>query len=167
MNKTTQRLLLVFSTLLLLVSVTASTHAQAPDFNGTWSMVTDKGKTLFFRLEQGHRGVTGSYPVNGLTGSYQPSDGSNYGIVKVSASTAQPAPQNLGFIRGSVKDNVLRFTWRQDNGRLKARLARPITPMRLRAAPWPARACIRSLELGVESWESRTWSWYSSKAVIG
>jgi hypothetical protein len=122
MKKTTQSLLLVFSTLLLLVSVTVSAHAQAGDFSGNWSVVTDKGKTLFFKLEQGPRGVTGSYPVNGLTGSHRPSDGSNYGIVKVSASTAQPVMQSLGFIRGTVKDGVLRFTWRQDNGQGTGRL---------------------------------------------
>ena len=122
MKKTTQTLLLVLSTLLLLVSVTVSAHAQAGDFSGNWNIVTDKGKTLFFKLEQGPRGVTGSYPVNGLTGSYQPSDGSNYGIVKVSASMAQPVMQNRGFIRGTVKDGVLRFTWRQDNGQGTGRL---------------------------------------------
>jgi len=133
MKKTTQTLLLVLSTLLLLVSVTPSAQGQpanrptprpdqdrlrgnAPSFSGMWNTVTDKGKKMIITLEQGRLGVTGYYAVNGLAASHKPSDGSSYGFVKVSASTAQPVLQNLSSITGSVKDNVLRFKWVQDRG---------------------------------------------------
>ena len=42
-------------------------------------------------------------------------DGSIFGFQKVSASTAEPALQSLGRIRGYVKDNALIFTWHQDD----------------------------------------------------
>lgn len=125
MKKTTQTLLLVFSTLLLLVSVTVSAQAQpaqapnSPNFNGTWNTVTGKGKTIGITLRHERADfsvVTGSYGVNGLTGSYKPSGGSMFEIVKVSASTAEPIPQNKSWINGKVTDNVLRFTWAEDGG---------------------------------------------------
>ena len=143
MKKTTQTLLLVFSTLFLLVSVTASAQGQpapdqpsrnrgqgqpapgsaqdrrsnAADFSGVWNTVTGKGKKVVITLAQG-RGyiVTGSYPVNGLTGSYKPVDRSINAFVKVSASMAEPVPQNQSWIRGTVTGNVLRFTWGEDGG---------------------------------------------------
>jgi hypothetical protein len=142
MKKTTQTFLLVFSTLLLLVSVTGSAQGQptpqptprerqpptgsAQDrrrgngvsFSGTWNTVTDKGKTIVMtlRLERSDSSVvTGSYSVNGLTGSYKPSDGSINGFVKVSWS-AEPVLQNMSSIRGTVTGNVLRFTWAEDGG---------------------------------------------------
>jgi hypothetical protein len=124
MKKTTQTLLLVFSTLLLLVTVTVSACAQAPDFTGTWNTVTDKGKTIVITLEQNSRNyVTGYYlPIDGLTGSYQSSDSSINGFVKVSASTAGPVLQNAGSIKGRVTGNALRFTWIQDRGQGAGRL---------------------------------------------
>jgi hypothetical protein len=125
MKKTTQTLLLVFSTLLLLVSVTVTTQAQpsqapsSPNFNGTWNTVTGKGKTISMTLRHERADfsvVTGSYGVNGLTGSYKPSAGSMFEIVKVSASTAEPVPQNKSSITGKVTGNVLRFIWAEDGG---------------------------------------------------
>ncbi|HEX6189735.1 MAG TPA: hypothetical protein VFZ40_16790 [Pyrinomonadaceae bacterium] len=59
--------------------------------------------------------VTGSYGVNGLTGSNKPLDGSLNAFVKVSWR-AEPAPQNMSWIKGTVTGNVLRFTWREDGG---------------------------------------------------
>jgi hypothetical protein len=129
-KKTTQTLLLVVITLLLLVSVTVSAQGQpaqdrrrgnAVSFTGTWNAITAKGKKIGITLRHDrsdYNAVTGNYsPIDGLTtASYQPSDGSIYEIVKVSASTAQPVMQTLGFISGTVKDGVLRFTWREDGG---------------------------------------------------
>jgi len=136
MRKTTQTLLLVLSTLLLLVSVTASAQGQAtprptprpdqdrrrgnsPSFTGTWNTVTDKGKTIVMTLRQDRADsslVTGSYSVNGLTGSNKPSDGSINGFVKASWS-AEPVLQNMSSIKGTLTGNVLRFTWGEDGGR--------------------------------------------------
>ncbi len=143
MKKTTQTLLLVLSTLFLLVSVTAIAQGQPgnqptpppdrmrgtgsstqdrrsnnADFSGVWNTATGKGKKIVITLAQG-RGyiVTGNYSVNGLTGSYKPLDRSMNVFVKVSASTAEPAMQNLSSIRGTVTGNVLRFTWIEDGGR--------------------------------------------------
>jgi hypothetical protein len=138
MKKTTQTLLLVFSTLLLLVSVTGSAQGQPtprptprPDqdrfmgngggsFVGTWNTVTDKGKKLVITLTRIRSSgiVTGSYdPWNGLTGSYKPSDGSINGFVKVSWG-AEPVLQDAAgnSITGTVTGNVLRFTWRESAG---------------------------------------------------
>lgn len=126
MKKKTQTLFLVFSTLLLLVSVTGSAQAQSspPDFTGTWNVVTSKGKKMVITLEQIRRTtVTGSYtPINGLTASYRSSDSSINGLVKVSAWRAEPVPQTLGSIRGRLTDNVLRFTWIQDDGQGSGRI---------------------------------------------
>jgi hypothetical protein len=128
MKKTTQNLLLVFSTLLLLVSVTGSAQGQpAQDrrrgnsfgFTGTWNTVTVKGKKIVMTLRQERADsslVSGSYSVNGLTGSYKPSDGSINGVVKVSWS-GEPVLQNMSAISGTVTGNVLRFTWAEDGGR--------------------------------------------------
>jgi hypothetical protein len=132
MKKKSQTLLLVSSTLLLLVSVTVSAQRQPPTgspqdrlrgtspvFTGTWNTVTGKGKKLVISLRHDRSNsniVTGSYtPINGLTASYRPSDSSITGFVKVSWR-AEPVLQNLGSISGRVTDNVLRFTWSQDDG---------------------------------------------------
>ena len=122
MKKKTQTLLLAFSTLLLLVSVTGSAQGQPsyrPNFTGTWNAVTDKGKKIVITLRHDRSDfsvVTGNYlPDHGLTGSYKPLDGSMFGIVKVSASMAGPVLQTAASIKGTATDNVLRFTWAQDN----------------------------------------------------
>lgn len=126
MKKKTQTFLLVFSTLLLLVSVTVSAQGQpaqdrqrgnSPTFTGDWKTVTGTGKRLIMKLEQNrHNVVTGYYNVNGLTGSNKPSDSSINGFVNVSWR-AEPVLQNLSSITGTVKDSVLRFTWTQDDRR--------------------------------------------------
>lgn len=125
-KKTTKTLLLIFSSLLLLVSVTASAHAKSQpqeraNFGGVWNTVTSKGEKYLITLRHersDYNTVIGSYhSLSGATGSYQPSDGSIYGFVKVSASTAHPALQSAGSIKGTVEGNVLRFTWFQDDGR--------------------------------------------------
>jgi hypothetical protein len=127
MKKTTQTLLLVFSTLLLLVSVTGSAQGQpaqdrprgkSPAFTGTWNTITNKGKTIVMTLRHERADsslVTGSYSVNGLTGSNKASDGSINGFVKVSWS-AEPVLQNMSSIKGTMTGNVLRFTWAEDGG---------------------------------------------------
>jgi hypothetical protein len=125
-KKTTQTLLLIFSSLLLLVSVTVSAHAKSQpqdraNFSGVWNTVTNKGEKYLITLRHersDYNAVIGSYhSLSGVTRSYQSSDGSIYGFVKVSASTAQPIMQSAGSIKGTVEGNVLRFTWSQDNGR--------------------------------------------------
>src|SRR5437868_14579608 len=113
MKKITQNLLLAFSTLLLLVSVTGSTQGQptprptpqpgqdrlrgnSPNFTGTWNTVTDKGKKIVMTLRYERTDssvVTGSYTLDGMLGSYQPLGGSTNVFVKVSASTAETVPQ--------------------------------------------------------------------------
>ena len=45
-----------------------------------------------------------------------PLDRSVNAFVKVSATTAVPEMQTLNSIKGTVTDNVLRFTWRQEDG---------------------------------------------------
>jgi len=100
MNKTAQRLLVVFSTLLLLVSVTVSAHAQHPTpFTGTWNTVTEKGEKFVISLrERSPNLADGSYySLPGMTGS-------------------QPVLQTVGRIKGTVDGMVLRFTWRQEDG---------------------------------------------------
>ena len=121
MKKKTQTLLLAFSTLLLLVSVTGSAQGQPsyrPNFTGTWNAVTDKGKKIVITLRHDRSDfsvVTGNYlPDHGLTGSYKPLDGSINGFLNVSWR-AEPVPQNMSWIKGTATDNVLRFTWAQDN----------------------------------------------------
>jgi hypothetical protein len=135
MKKTTQTLLLFFSTFLLLVSVTGSAQdrrrGNAPDlgstqdrlrgnssgFTGTWKTVTGKGKQIVITLEQDrHNMVTGYYGINGLTGSYKPLEGSMNGLVKVSWRV-EPVLQSASSITGKVTGNVLRFTWSQDDRR--------------------------------------------------
>jgi hypothetical protein len=125
-QKTTQTLLLIFSSLLLLVSVTVSARAKSQpqdraNFTGVWNTVTSKGEKYLITLRHersDYKNVIGSYhSLSGVTGSYQPWDGSIYGFVKVSASTSHPALQSAGSIKGTVEGSVLRFTWSQDNGR--------------------------------------------------
>lgn len=118
MKKTKHTLRLVLSASLLLVSIAVSAQAQAiADFTGTWNTVTDKGKKIVITLEQRRTIVTGSYlPMNALSASYKPSDGSISGFVKVSAYAPEPALQSAASISGTVKDNVLTFMWRQDDG---------------------------------------------------
>lgn len=124
-KKTTQTLLLIFSSLLLLVFITVNAYAKGQpqeraNFTGVWNTVTGKGEKYLVTLRHersDYNTVIGSYhSLSGATGSYQPSDGSIYGFVKVSASTAQPVMQSAGSIKGTVEGNVLRFTWSQDNG---------------------------------------------------
>jgi len=55
MKKTTQTLLLVFSTLLLIVSVTVSAQGQPEPSNsanstGVWNTITDQGEKLIITL---------------------------------------------------------------------------------------------------------------------
>jgi len=85
MKKTTQTLLLVFSTLLLLVCVTVNAYAQnLVRFAGVWNTVTDKGDKFVISLP-------------GMTGS-------------------QSGLQTVGRIKGTMAGDVLRFTWRQEDG---------------------------------------------------
>ncbi len=137
-KKTTQTLLLIFSTLLLLVSVTVSAQGQPPQdrrrgnavsvsFAGTWDAITAKGKKINITLRHersDYNVVTGIYgPIDALMkASYQPSDSSIHGMVKVSASTAGPVPQSLGSIEGTVKDGVLSFRWNEGGGNGVGRL---------------------------------------------
>jgi hypothetical protein len=106
-KKTTQTLLLVFSTLLLLVSVTVSAQGQpapsnASNFTGVWNTVTDKGEKLVITLRHDRSDfsvVVGSYHLLGdLTD--KPPDGG---------------------LKGTVRDNVLRFTWSSDKDRRAGR----------------------------------------------
>jgi hypothetical protein len=116
MKKTAQTLLLVLSTLLLIASISESTHAQTPthEFTGVWNTVTEKGKKIRLNLQQVRVGtVTGTYAPNALSASYGPGDRSTFSFVKASAS---PATQNMSSIRGRLKDNVLRFYWNEDGG---------------------------------------------------
>lgn len=114
LKKSTQTLVLAFSTLLLLVSLTAS--AQAQDFTGAWNTIADNGTTLVIALRQTGDTVRGSYAVNGLRASNRLVDDSINGFEIVSASMAEPVPQNLSSIKGTVDGNVLSFTWQQDRG---------------------------------------------------
>ena len=107
MKKTTQTLLLVLSTLLLLASVTVSAQGQpspsnAPRFTGVWNVVTDQGEKLVITL--GHDRSDFSVVV----GSYQ-----ILGHVK-----DKPLE---GALKGTLTDNVLRFTWSSDPGRRAGR----------------------------------------------
>jgi len=120
MKKTTQNLLLAFSTLLLLVSVTGSAQGQIrANFSGTWNTVTDKGKKFQISLRHERSDpsvVKGGYGVDCLTssnaclGSNKPLDGSINGFVNVSWR-AEPVLQSPSSITGTVTDNMLRFTW--------------------------------------------------------
>jgi hypothetical protein len=107
MKKTTQTLLLVLSTLLLLVSVTVSAQGQpapsnASNFTGVWNTTTDKGEKLVITLRHDRSDfsvVVGSYHLLGdLTD--KPPDGG---------------------LKGTVRDNVLRFTWSSDKDRRAGR----------------------------------------------
>src|SRR3954469_23269291 len=93
-RKSTQTLLLVFSSLLLLFSVTVSAQGQpaqdqsyTPDFSGDWETVTSTGKTFALTLKATNRRtvVTGNYYGKALAGSYKPLGGSASEFVKVSA----------------------------------------------------------------------------------
>src|SRR5687768_17177102 len=107
MKKTTQTLLLAFSTLLLLVSVTVSAQGQpepsnAANFTGVWNTVTDQGEKLVITLLH---------------------DRSDFSVVvgiyhRLGDVTDKPLD---GGLKGTVKDNVLRFTWSQDEGRRAGR----------------------------------------------
>jgi hypothetical protein len=106
MKKTTQTLLLVFSTFLLLVSVTGSAQSQPAgnpsNFTGVWNLITDKGEKLVITLRHDRSDlsvVTGSYHLLGDVRD-KPLDGG---------------------LKGTVKDNVLRFTWSQDESRRAGR----------------------------------------------
>jgi len=102
MKKTTQTLLLVFSTLLLLVSVTVSAQGQPsnpPNFSGTWNTVTDKGEKFVITLRESSPVVEGRYhSLGGVEGSDK-----QFGL------------------KGTVRDNVLRFTWSSDKDRRAGR----------------------------------------------
>jgi len=107
MKKTTQTLLLVFSTLLLLASLTVSAQGQpsssnAQRFTGVWNATTDKGEKLVITLRQDgsdFKAVVGGYHLlGGLTD--KPPDGG---------------------LKGTVTDNVLRFTWSSDKDRRAGR----------------------------------------------
>jgi hypothetical protein len=101
MKKTTQTLLLVFSTLLLIVSVTVSAHAQHPDyFIGVWNTVTDKGEKFVITLRESSPDV--------VEGSYQ----------RLGGVSDKPLD---GGLKGTVRDNVLRFTWSSDKDRRAGR----------------------------------------------
>lgn len=88
----------VFSTFLLLVSVTISAQGQPSQtigFTGVWNVITDKGETYVITLRHDRRdfrAVIGSYQLLGEVKD-KPLDGG---------------------LKGTVKDNVLRFTWSQD-----------------------------------------------------
>jgi len=107
MKKTAQTLLLVFSTLLLLVSVTVSAQGQpapsnASNFTGVWNTTTDKGEKLVITLRHDRSDfsvVVGSYHLLGDLKD-KPLDGA---------------------LKGTVKDNVLRFTWSSDRDRRAGR----------------------------------------------
>ena len=107
MKKTTQTLLLVFSTLLLLASMTVSAQGQpsppnAPRFTGVWNVITDKGEKLVIELRQDRSDfsvVVGSYHILGRLTDKPPDGG----------------------LKGTVTDNVLRFTWSSDPGRRAGR----------------------------------------------
>jgi hypothetical protein len=110
MKKTTQTLLLVFSTLLLLVSVTVSAQGQPPaskaaNFTGVWNIITDKGEKYVITLRHNRSDfsyVSGSYHLLGDVKD-KPLDGGLTGMVKNS------------------EPNVLRFTWSSDEGRRAGR----------------------------------------------
>jgi hypothetical protein len=142
MKKTTRTFLLVFSTLLLLVSVTGIAQGQpAPrptpvpgqdrfrgngggSFTGAWNTVTDKGKKFVITLRRERSDpsvVTGSYGVtcltgtnSCLTGSYKPLDGSINAFLNVSWRAEPVVLQSLSSINGTVTENVLRFTWSEE-----------------------------------------------------
>jgi len=107
MKKTTPSLLLVFCTLMLLVSVTVSAQGQPPNpnnanFTGVWNTITDKGENLVITLRHDRSDfsvVIGNYHILGDV-TDKPLDGG---------------------LKGSVKDNVLRFTWSSDEGRRAGR----------------------------------------------
>ncbi|HEX6189734.1 MAG TPA: hypothetical protein VFZ40_16785 [Pyrinomonadaceae bacterium] len=107
MKKTTQPLLLVFGTLLLLVSVTVSAQGQPPNsnnanFTGVWNTITDKGEKLVITLRHDSSDfsvVIGSYHILGDVTDKPPDGG----------------------LKGSVKDKVFRFTWSSHEGRRAGR----------------------------------------------
>jgi hypothetical protein len=110
MKNKTQTLLLVFSTLLLLVSVTVRAQGQPPrsdaaDFTGVWNIITDKGEEYVITLRHNRSDfsfVSGSYHLLGDVKD-KPLDGGLKGVVKNS------------------EPNVLRFTWSSDEGRRAGR----------------------------------------------
>ena len=115
MKKMTQTLLLAFSALLLLVSVSSSVQAQY--FAGEWDSVTGTGRKINLTLSGRSTSISGSFlPPNALTSSNRTSDDAEPRFVKVSAFRAEPVMQSAGSITGTVEGNVLRFTWRQDSG---------------------------------------------------
>ena len=121
MTKRKMRILLTRCSgiMLLLVGSISISYAQSTaEFSGTWNTVTGKGKKIVVTLKSVDRrtSVTGTYGQNVLTASYMPLDRSVNAFVKVSATTAVPEMQTLNSIKGTVTDNVLRFTWRQEDG---------------------------------------------------
>jgi hypothetical protein len=106
MKKKTQTLLLVFSTLLLLASVTVCAQdrrrGNSSNFTGTWNTITNKGEKIVITMRHDRADfnvVTGSYHLLGDVVD-KPLDGG---------------------LKGTVTDNVLRFTWSQDEGRRAGR----------------------------------------------
>jgi hypothetical protein len=102
MKKKTQTLLLVFSTLLLLVSVTGSAQdrrrGNSPNFTGVWNTITNKGEKIVITMRHDRA------DFNVVTGSYH----------LLGDVTDKPLD---GGLKGTVTDNVLRFTWSQDDRR--------------------------------------------------
>ncbi len=120
-NRRNRIKLTIFTGLMLFIaSGMSSAYAQSTaEFSGTWNTVTSKGKKITLTLKSTDRriNVTGSYGINGLTGSYKSFDRSDNVFVKVSLRVSDPEMQSLSSISGTVTDNVLRFTWREDGGR--------------------------------------------------
>jgi hypothetical protein len=105
-KKKTQTLLLVFNTFLLFVSVTVSAQSQPAgqpsNFTGVWNIITNKGEKLVITLRHDRSDlsvVVGSYHLLGDVRD-KPLDGG---------------------LKGTVTDNVLRFTWSQDESRRAGR----------------------------------------------
>ena len=105
MKKTTQTWLPVLSTLLLLISVTQSAQGQPSStarFTGAWNVITDQGEKLVITLwhdRSGSSAVVGSYQILG---------------------DLKDKPLE-GELKGTVTDNVLRFTWSSDPSRRAGR----------------------------------------------
>ncbi len=105
MKKSARTSLLVSSTLLLLISVTVSAQGQpsnAPGFAGVWNVNTDQGEKLVITLRR-----DGSDPSLVVGGYHLLGD-------------VKDKPQD-GALKGTVKDNVLRFTWSSDESRRAGR----------------------------------------------
>src|ERR1041384_5721895 len=168
MKKTTQTLLLVFSTLLLLVFVTVSAQGypaqtkrtDLSNFTGVWNTITGKGEKLVITLrhERDDPGVvTGSYHLLGDMKD-KPLDGVLNGTVTRTCCVSPGLQIKIGARAASRR--------RPKENRIKARRAPPETPMTRRAAPGAAHARLISLEPGKQSWEGRSCCCYSNKPAI-